>query len=43
MFRKLSAIVADDHFVDYLWAALPVALIILGAIAFIVIGLMKAP
>lgn len=42
MLRKLSAIVAGDHFVDYFWAALPVILIIVGVIAVTTVAIARA-
>ena len=42
MFRKISAIIADDHFVDYFWTALPVVLIVIGVIAVTAITIARA-
>ena len=42
MFRKLSAIVADDHSVDYFWTAVPVIPIVVGVITVTAIAIARA-
>lgn len=42
MVSRIRNAIADEHFGDYVMAALPVVCIILGAIAFTVIALVKA-
>lgn len=39
MVSKIRNVIVDDHFGDYVEAALPVVCIILGAIAFTVVAL----
>lgn len=42
MVSKIISVVADEIFGEYFWAAVPVVAIILGAIAFLAISLVKA-
>ena len=39
MINKIAAAISDENFVEYVWAAIPIIAIILGAIAFTVIAL----
>ena len=41
MVDKIRKIVSDEHFGEYVWAAVPVIAIILGAIAFAAISLLR--
>ena len=41
MIDKIAAVVSDENFVEYVWAAIPIVAIILGAIAFTVIALAR--
>ncbi|MDE2785915.1 MAG: hypothetical protein OXL37_04560 [Chloroflexota bacterium] len=41
MVSKIVSAVADELFGEYFWAAVPVVVIILGAIAFLAIGLLR--
>ena len=41
MVNKLRKIVSDEHFVDWVWAYIPIAGIIILAIAFVTISLVR--
>ena len=41
MVSKIVSVVADELFGEYFWATVPVVAIILGAIAFVAIGLLR--
>lgn len=42
MVKKIVAVVSDENFGEYVWAAIPVVAIILGIIAFVAISMAKA-
>lgn len=42
MVSKIISVVSDEIFGEYFWAAVPIVTIILGAIAFLAISLVKA-
>lgn len=42
MVNKIRNVIADEHFGDYVMAALPIVCIILGAILFTVVALAQA-
>ena len=42
MVSKIVTVISDENFGEYVWAAVPVVAIILGAIAFAVIALLQA-
>ena len=42
MVSKIVAVISDENFGEYVWAAVPIVAIILGIIAFVVISLVRA-
>lgn len=42
MIDKIVAVIFDENFGEYLWAALPIVCIILGAIIFTIVALAQA-
>ena len=42
MVSKIMAVMSDENISEYIWAAVPIAAIILGAIAFAAISLLRA-
>ena len=42
MVSKIVAVISDENFGEYVWAAVPVIAIILGAIAFAVITMVRS-
>lgn len=42
MVSKIRSVISDENFGEYVWAAVPIIAIILGAFAFLAISLVKA-